>query len=280
MPVIGYGTAKIEDHEFPHVIHNALEEGYRYFDCARDYGAQTQANVGKALRESGFPREELFIATKLPAQDLGYDNTLLSFDEALKDMGLDYLDLYVIHFPLLDYDAFCESWRAMEKIYKEGRARAIGVSGFFEVHLERIFQMCEIPPHVDMLECNPFITEEGCRKYCVSKEIHVVSWFILGGPVVPVKTFVRKDTTRLLENETIISIAKNRNKTPAQITVRWAIQNGMTALYKSSNRERMRQNRDVFDFVLSDVEMHQLNALNYNRRYGLDTMRYDGITPC
>lgn len=278
MPVIGFGSAKIEEGEFPRVIHDALDEGYRYFDAAFEYGNEDK--VGKALREGNVSREELFIATKLPAMDLGYDKTLRAFDTSCKNMGLDYLDLYVIHFPLLDYDAFCESWKAMEKIYKEGRARAIGVSGFFEVHLERILQICEITPHVNMLECNPFITEEACRDYCLSKGIHIISWFILGGPTVPLKSFVRKDTARLLENETLVSIAKNRGRTPAQIAVRWAIQNGMTALYKSSKRERMRENRDVFDFVLSDVEMHQISALNYNRRYGLDTMRYDGVHPC
>ncbi|MCL1828793.1 MAG: aldo/keto reductase [Oscillospiraceae bacterium] len=274
MPALGFGTAMIADDEIPSVIGDALKEGYRYFDCAPEYG--NAGKIGAQLRAGDIPREELFIATKLPAPDHGYDKTLRAFDAACEDMGLDYFDLYVIHHPLLDYDAFCESWKAMEKICKQGRARAIGLSGFLEVHLERIFGMCEIPPQADMFECNPFFTITECRKYCAAKGIHVVNWFPLGGPAVRRHSFPREDNTRLLENETLIDIAKERGKTPAQIALCWAVQKGMTPIPKSSKRERMRENREIFDFVLSDVEMHRTDALNYDRRYGLDPMTFNG----
>lgn len=278
IPTIGFGSATIIPDELFRVVKDAADEGYRYFDCAPEYGNQDK--MGAALRSCGVPREELFIATKLPAPDHGYEKTLRAYDAACEDMGLDYMDLYVIHHPLLDYDGFCESWRAMEKIYKEGRVRAIGVSSFYEVHLERIFRMCEIPPAVDMLECNPFITAVSRREYCAAKGIQVVSWFTLGGPAVPRrKKIQRTDYARVLENETIISIAQEYDRTPAQIVLRWALQYDMIPIPKSNMRERMRENLQIFDFTLKDEDARRLDALNYDRRYGIDPMTFDGVYP-
>ncbi|MCL1828838.1 MAG: aldo/keto reductase [Oscillospiraceae bacterium] len=281
LPILGFGMAFVStvfsDDELPRVIGEALEEGYRFFDCAPAYG--NQAKVAKILKNSGVPREELFITTKIPAAGHGYENTLNAYETVTEEMGLDYLDLYMIHHPLLDYESFCASWKALEKLNKEGRVRSIGMASFLEVHLEHIFRMCEIPPQVDLLECNPFLTIESCRAYCASKGVHVVSWFAQGGPLVPLKPYPLKEYPLLMENECVVSIAKAHGRTPAQIPLRWALQKGMTPLVRSSKREHMRENREIFDFVLSDVEMSRLDALNYDRRFGLDPMKHTANHP-
>ena len=271
MPILGFGTAVL-NHEIPRVVNDALEDGYRFFDCAPAYGNQDE--VCGALLKSGIPRGELFISTKLPSADRGYEKTLHAFDEVCKGMGLDYLDFYAIHLPGLDYDAFCESWRAMEKLCKEGRIRAIGFSSFAEVHIERILENCDIAPHANLLECNPFFTNIPCREYCATKGIHVVSWFSLGGPLKPLKPYPVKDFPLLLEDEVLLAIAEAHGKTAAQVALRWAVQNGMTPLVKAANREHMIENRGIFDFILSDVEMCRIDELNYDRRFGFDPMKY------
>ena len=281
LPILGFGMAFVpsvfSNDDLPGVINAALDEGYRFFDCAPAYGNQDKA--ARILRDSGIPREELFVTTKIGAADHGYENTLRAFDSVCKEMGMEYLDAYLIHHPLLDYNSFCESWKALEKLYKDGYVRAIGMASFLEVHLERIFDMCEIPPQIDLLECNPFLTIESCRRYCATRGVHVVSWFSQGGPLVPLKPLAIKDIPILLENGTMNSIAADHGKTPAQIALRWAIQNGMTALTRSSKREHMRENREIFDFVLSDVEMSRIDSINYNRRIGLDPMQHTAQHP-
>ena len=277
MPALGFGTAMISQEEMQVVINGALDAGYRYFDCAPAYG--NQAGVCKALLSSGARREELFISTKLPGAERGYEKTLSAFEAVCKEMGLDYLDFYAIHLPQLDFDANAQSWKAMEKLHNEGRIRSIGLSSFMEVHIDHILDICEIPPQADLLECNPFFTNTPVRDYCASKGIHVISWFVLGGPPVLRRPIDVKEHPRLLENERLISIARDHGKTPSQIALRWSIQRGTTALIKASRPEHMRENLGVFDFDLSDVEMGRIEALNYDRRFGLDPMASTSLHP-
>jgi len=281
MPILGFGMAFVPsvfiDGDLPDVILNALDEGYRFFDCAPAYN--NQAKTVKILLSSGIPRDEFFIKTKIPAAGHGYENTLNAFDSVCKEMGLDYLDGYLIHHPLLDYKSFCDSWRALEKLYKDGCVRSIGMASFLQVHLEHIFDMCEIAPQIDLLECNPFLTVKSCRDYCASKGVHVVNWFAQGGPLVPLKPPPIKDYPVLLENDTMISIARDHGKTPAQVALRWAIQYGMTPLIRTTKKERLVENREIFDFILSDIEMSRIDALNIDRRLGLDPMAHTTLHP-
>jgi len=277
MPVLGFGSAMLAHEDIPTVIPTALEEGYRLFDCAPAYGNQVE--VCKALLSSGVPREEIQISTKLPGADRGYEKTLSAFDAVCHDLGVDYLDFYAIHLPHLDFEANRESWRAMEKLCKEGRIRSIGFSSFIEVHIASILETCEIKPQYDLLECNPFFTNTPARDFCAANGVHVIGWFVQGGPLNPLKPYPVKDYPLLLENEIMVSIAKDHGKTPAQISLRWAVQRGMSALVKASKLEHMRENLGVFDFVLSDVDMSRIESLNYDRRFGLNPMESTNLHP-
>jgi diketogulonate reductase-like aldo/keto reductase len=275
MPQIGYGSAMVnKGPELKKAIEAALEEGYRFFDAAPDY--ENEAEVGEALRESGVRREELFICTKLEDAFHKYEDALKAFNASLSGMGLDYLDLYVIHFPLPERDLYCDAWRALEKLYKEGLVRAIGLSNFHETHIQKIAENSEFRPMVNQLECNPYLTVKPLRDYCAKQDIRIVNWFPLGGPKIPRVPYPTQDHKVLLKDETLREIGEKYGKTVAQVALRWAVDEGMIPIPKSSNPERIRQNREIFDFSLTPDEIRRIDALDHNRRLGPSGDTYNG----
>jgi diketogulonate reductase-like aldo/keto reductase len=275
MPQTGYGTAMLEKGPgLRAAVETALNEGYRFFDTAPDYG--NEAEVGAALRESGVPREELFICTKLEDAFHKYDDACRAFESSLKGMGLDYLDLYVIHFPLPMRDLCRDAWRALEKMYKERLVKAVGLSNFQEAHIRKLSENCEIRPMVNQLECNPYMSVAPLRNYCAEQGIRVINWFPLGGPKTPRIPYPTKDHKVLLEDETLRKIGEKYGKSIAQTALRWAVDSGMAPIPKSVAPERIRQNRDIFDFSLTREEIEEIDALDHNRRLGPDPETYNG----
>lgn len=267
MPAVGFGVAGLGNGpEFYRAMDSALENGYRLFDTAPFYG--NEGEVGEVLRNCGVPREELFIATKLPNACHAYEKTLKAFDTALKSMGLDYLDLYMIHFPTPAQGLYHEAWRALEKLYRDGVVRAIGVSSFQEHHLEKIFQTGEIKPHTNELECNPYLTIRPLCNFCKDNGIRVINWFPLGGPREPLIPYPVSDYKILLEDEVLIEIGRKYGKTSAQVALRWAVDNDIVPIPKSANPGRIQQNCEIFDFSLTAEELARIDALNHDRRFG------------
>jgi diketogulonate reductase-like aldo/keto reductase len=266
MPKIGFGLALIEKGRVMRdVVDTAIEAGYRLFDNAPIYGNEDA--FGEALRNNGVKREEVFISSKLRNSQHRYEDALKAFDSSRKALGVDYLDMYMIHFPCPEYDLYCEAWRALEHLYQEGSVRAIGVSNFHVTHLEKIFSVCEIQPAVNELECNPYLSIAPLREYCRARNIWPEAWFPLGGPAV---TLSGKATPgkRLLEDELLISLGEKYGKSTAQIVLRWHCQSDIIAIPKSAKPHRIRENIDIFDFELSDEDMAAIDALNCDRRVG------------
>lgn len=247
MPVLGYGTFQITD---PSVcekcVSDALELGYRLFDTAASY--QNETAVGKAVRSSGIPRKDLFITTKLWVQDAGYDNTLKAFDTSLKKLGLDYVDLYLIHQPFGDtYGA----WRAMERLYREGVVRAIGVSNFSPDRLVDLCMNQEISPMVNQIEIHPFFQQQEALK--VMEEYHVTpeAW----GPLSEAQK-------NIFHDKVLSQIAQKHEKTTAQVILRWHFQRGIVTIPRTIRRERMAENLDIWDFSLTEKEMAAITGMD------------------
>lgn len=274
MPATGFGTAALGDGEIlQNSINAAVEEGLRFFDTAPFY--YNEAAVGRALRNCGVPREELFICTKLENAHHAYDKALKAFDKSMKDMGLDYLDLYLIHFPAPALGLYQEAWKALETLYKEGRVKAIGLSNFYEHHMEKIFDMCEIMPMVNELECNPYRAIKETREFCAAHDIRVINWFPLGGPKNPLVPYPEENFKILVEDEVLADIGSAYGKTAAQVSLRWAVQKGVVPIPAAATREYIRQNAAIFDFELSSRDMERIEELNYNRRFGPDPDEYN-----
>ncbi|MFC3418882.1 aldo/keto reductase [Salinicoccus hispanicus] len=252
MPIIGLGVYKVEEgDQMKDVLLSALEAGYRHIDTASFYG--NEKGVGEAIKASGLPRESLFITTKVWNDDLGFEETLRAFDISLENLGLDYLDLYLIHWPI--EGKYTEAWRAFEKLYDEGKVKAIGVSNFHQQHLEDIFAMCRVKPMVNQLEYHPYLAQTEMRAYCEYHDIKLEAWAPLnrGG---------------VFEEPVIRELAEKYDKTPAQIILRWDVQNGVSTIPKSVNRSRIAENIDIFDFELSDEDMKRIDGLDRNQRIG------------
>ncbi len=256
MPWIGLGVFKVQDgEEVVNSVKAALEAGYRSIDTAAIY--QNEEGVGKGIAESGIPREELFIATKVWNADQGYDATLAAFDRSMEKLGLDYLDLYLIHWPAPAIGKYIETWKALEKLYKEGRIRAIGVSNFKIHHLEDIMANCEIVPMVNQVEYHPRFNQRELHAFCKKNQIQLEAWSPLmqGG---------------LLEEPTLVEIANKYNKSTAQIIIRWDLQTEVVTIPKSTKPHRIAENADVFDFELTPEDMDKINALNQDQRMFAD----------
>ena len=247
LPMVGYGTFQIRDAvQCEQCVLQAVETGYRLFDTAASY--ENEAAVGAALRSSGVPREELFLITKLWVQDAGYDGTLKAFDRSLKQLGLDHIDLYLIHQPFGDYYG---AWRAMERLYREGGVRAIGVSNFTP---ERLVDLCmnqEIRPMVNQIEVHPFFQQNTALR--VMEDYGVVPQ--AGGPV----SEAQKD---IFHHKTLAKIAGRHGKTTAQVILRWHLQRNIPAIPKTVHRERMIENLNVFDFELTGKEMERIAGMD------------------
>ena len=254
MPILGLGVYQSPPGRVTrNAVNFALRVGYRHVDTARIYG--NEADVGEAVRESGVPRGDLFVTTKLWNSDQGYDSTLRACEASLKRLGLDYLDLYLVHFPVPDVRK--ESWREMETLLKKGRCRAIGVSNFTIRHLEELITESDVIPSVNQVEFHPFLYQRELLKYCQKQGIQVEAYSPLA-------------RGERLKHPRISSLAQKYSKTPAQLMIRWGIEHGLVVIPKSTREERIRENSQVFDFDISDDDMRSLDSLNEDLRLNWD----------
>jgi diketogulonate reductase-like aldo/keto reductase len=255
IPQIGLGVFRTPSGEVTeNAVKWALEAGYRHIDTTWIYG--NEESVGKAIKASGIPREEIFLTTKLWNEDIRQRKTREAFETSLKLLQTDYIDLYLIHWPA---EGYVEAWHEMEKLYKEGRIRAIGVSNFHAHHLETLAESSEIIPAVDQIESNPYFNNQALIDYCHSKEIQVEVWSPLGGT-----------GGTILSDPVLQAIGKKYGKSPAQVVIRWHIQRNTIVLPKSVHQDRIIANLNVFDFTLSEDDMKQIDALHRNTRTGSD----------
>lgn len=258
IPQLGLGVWQAKDgNEVISAIHKAIDSGYRMIDTAALYA--NEKGVGEAIRTASVPREELFITTKLWNSDHGYDTALKAFDDSLERLDLDYIDLYLIHWPVPEQDKYVETWHALEEIYASGRAKAIGVCNFNPEHLDKLLADAKVVPAVNQIELHPRLQQLELRQYCADKGIHIESWSPIGGT-----------GGNLLHDEKLIQIANKYNKSSAQIVIRWHIQLGLIAIPKSVHTDRIAQNIDVFDFELDDDDIAVITSLNTNTRRGPD----------
>lgn len=254
MPWLGLGVYKTQDGaEVENAVKAALKFGYRSIDTATFY--QNEAGVGKALKESGVPRNEIFVTTKVWNDMQGYDKTLASFEESKKKLGLEYIDLYLVHWPIPG--KFTDTWRALERLYREGQVRAIGVSNFYLHHLKELFASCEVKPAVDQIELHPCLTQKEMLNFCKENDIQVEAW----APLM---------RGRILDHPIITEIANKYRKTPSQVILRWHLQHRIVAIPKSVHEHRIIENANIFDFNLSSEDMVLIDSLNRNERTGSD----------
>lgn len=252
IPCVAYGTYKAAEQETADTIREAIETGYRYFDTASFYG--TEPYLADAIRESGISREEFFIASKVWKTEMGYEETKAAFQQTLERLKTDYLDLYLIHWPLpeVGYEEWkildLETWRAMEELYRKGKIRAIGLSNFLPHHIENILKSSEIAPMVDQLEFHPGYTQEAAVRYCREHDICVQAWSPIG-------------RGRVLEDPLITELARKYQVSPAQICLRFAIQEEVIPLPKSSSRKRMKENQELFSFEISREDMYRIKTM-------------------
>ncbi len=251
MPWLGLGVWMAADgEEVQRAVRWAIETGYRHIDTAAVY--RNEEGVGQAIKDSGIVRDELFVTTKVWNANQGYDTTLAAFDESMKKLQLDYLDLYLIHWAVPG--KYLETWRALEKLYRDGRVRAIGVANFMPEHLQDVMDHSDIKPMVDQVEFHPLLTQRRLLEFCRANQIQLEAWSPLfrGGEV--------------LSDPVIGEIAEKHAKTPAQVILRWDLQQDVITIPKSVHQERIQENAEVFDFTLSAEEMDRIAALDANRR--------------
>ncbi len=261
MPQLGFGVWQVPDDEAERAVATALEAGYRSVDTAAIYG--NEEGTGKAIAASGIPREEVFVTTKLWNSDQGYDSTLRAFDASLAKLGLEYVDLYLIHWPTPARGKFVDSYKAFEKLHAAGRIRAIGTSNFLPEHLERLIAETSVIPAVNQIELHPHLQQHAAREYHAEQGIATEAWSPLG------------QGKGLLEVPAIVAIAQKHNCTPAQIVLRWHLQLGNVVIPKSVTPSRIRENIEVFDFSLDDEDLAAISALNEDRRLGPDPAKFD-----
>jgi 2,5-diketo-D-gluconate reductase A len=260
IPQFGYGVFQIEPDRTAEAVRTAFEAGYRHIDTAQGYG--NEEGVGQAVRESGLPREEVFITTKLANGRHGYDEAIAALDESLQRLGLDYVDLYLIHWPRPHADRYVETWRAFEKILSDGRARSIGVSNFQVPHLERLAAETGTVPAVNQIELHPLLPQQELRDYHREHGIATEAWSPIG------------QGGDLLRDERLVSLGEKYGKSPAQIVLRWHIQLGNIVFPKSATPARIRENIEVFDFELGDDDMATIAELDSGTRLGPDPDRF------
>jgi diketogulonate reductase-like aldo/keto reductase len=263
IPQLGFGVFQVPPDEVIEPVATALEAGYRLIDSAAAY--QNEEGVGKAIAGSGIPREEIFVTTKLWNSDQGYDSALRAFDTSLGKLGLDTVDLYLIHWPLPKRDSYVETWKALEQIYRDGRARAIGVSNFTIRHLNRLREESGIIPAANQVELHPRWPQEELRAYHEQHQIATEAWSPIG------------QGQGLLDDPTVVALAKARDRSPAQVVLRWHMQLGIIAIPKSVTPERIRANLEVFDFELDESEMATLSGLSVTGPVGPDPERFDVV---
>ncbi|WCK56685.1 aldo/keto reductase [Aneurinibacillus sp. Ricciae_BoGa-3] len=254
MPKFGLGVWQVKDgDEVVNSVKYAIKAGYKSIDTAAIY--KNEDGVGKAIKEAGVPREELFITTKVWNADQGYDSTLAAYESSIKLLDVDYVDLYLIHWPVAG--KYKDTWKALEKLYNDGKVRAIGVSNFHQHHLEDLLANAEIAPMVNQIELHPLLSQVELRTFCESKGIKVEAWSPLG-------------SGKLLDNPVIKEVADKYNKTVAQVILRWDLQHDIITIPKSTKEHRIIENAAIFDFELSADDMAIIDGLNKNERTGSD----------
>lgn len=255
MPAIGLGLWRVSDEEAERIVCQGVEEGYRLLDTAAFYGNET--GVGQGIRSCGLPREQLFVTTKVWNDRHGYDETLAAFEESMEKLGLEYLDLYLIHWPVANSEKYLDSWRAFIKLRESGRVKSIGVSNFLVRHVEKLVEVSQVAPVVNQIEYHPYFqqkeVEDANRRHCILTE----AWAPLGRG----KPFTDPVVTRL---------AEKYGKTPSQIILRWQVEEKRVPIPKSAHAERMRENMAVFDFSLTSEEVGELSGVKTVYRIGDD----------
>ncbi|WP_307852097.1 aldo/keto reductase [Streptomyces sp. b94] len=262
MPQLGFGVWQVPDDEAETAVAQALEAGYRSIDTAAIYG--NEEGTGKAIAASGIAREDLFVTTKLWNKDQGYDSTLRAFDTSLAKLGLEYVDLYLIHWPMPAKERYVDTYKAFEKLHADGRIRAIGVSNFHPEHLERLIGETSVVPAVNQIELHPHLQQHAVREYHAEQGIATEAWSPLG------------QGKGLLEVPAIVAIARKHGRTPAQVVLRWHLQTGNVVIPKSVTPSRIRENVDVFGFTLDTEDLAAISALNEDRRLGPDPAEFNG----
>ncbi|RQP12399.1 MAG: aldo/keto reductase [Microbacteriaceae bacterium] len=257
IPQLGFGVFKVDPDEAERVVSDALEIGYRHIDTAAVYG--NEVGVGRAIAKSGIPREELFITTKLWNSDQGTQSALDAMDLSLEKLGLDYVDLYLIHWPRPDLDRYVESWLALERIRDDEKARSIGVSNFHQAHLERVIAESGTVPAVDQVELHPAFQQRELRAFAEPLGIRTEAWGPLG-----------QGKYDLFGEKAVQDAAAAHGVSPAQVVIRWHLQSGIIVFPKTTSRERMASNFDVFGFELSAEEMAAIDGLDRGLRVGTD----------
>jgi len=254
MPLFGLGVfLSKEGHEVQNAFSIALEAGYRHIDTAAVYG--NERGVGKAVKQSGIPRDQIFITSKVWNSDQGYQTTFDAFEESIERLDTDYIDLYLIHWPKGELSV--ETWKAMEEIYTQGRPRAIGVSNFLVHHLEALLPYCKINPMVNQVEFHPYLQQPDLQKFCSDHHIQLEAW----SPIMKGKV----NDIPLLQ-----ALSVKYGKTPVQIAIRWELQKQIVTIPKSVHRERILSNADVFDFEISAEDMGKIDKLDRHFRVGAD----------
>jgi diketogulonate reductase-like aldo/keto reductase len=263
MPWFGLGVFKVEEGpELVNAVKVAIKHGYRSIDTAAIY--ENEEGVGQGIREglkeAGISREDLFVTSKVWNADLGYESTIAAYEKSLQKLGLEYLDLYLIHWPV--EGKYKEAWRALETLYKEGKVKAIGVSNFQIHHLKDLMEDAEVKPMVNQVECHPRLTQKEVQAFCKEQGIQLEAW----SPLMQ---------GELLDNEVLQAIATKHGKSVAQVILRWDLQNGIVTIPKSTKEHRIVENSTVFDFELTEEEMNQIDGLNQNHRVGPDPDNFD-----
>jgi diketogulonate reductase-like aldo/keto reductase len=263
MPWLGLGVFKVEEgSELIQAVKSAIAHGYRSIDTAAIYDNETGVGqaIKEALQDNNLSREDLFVTSKVWTADMGYEETIAAYETSLAKLGLEYLDLYLIHWPVKG--KYKETWRALETLYKEGRVKAIGVSNFQIHHLEEVMKNAEIKPMVNQVELHPYLSQQALLSFCQEQGIQLEAW----SPLMQ---------GQLLDQPVLKQIAAKHSKSVAQVIIRWDLQRGIITIPKSTKEHRIIENVDVFDFLLTEEDMNLINALNQDQRVGPDPDNFD-----
>ncbi len=263
MPQLGFGVFQVPPDDAEKVVTAAIEAGYRSIDTAAMY--QNEEGVGRAIASSGVARDELFITTKLDNDSHEANEGEKAFDVSLSKLGIDHVDLYLIHWPLPKFDVYVDVWKSLERVHADGRAKAVGVSNFQQTHLQRLFDETEVVPALNQIELHPLLTQESLRAFHAEHGIATEAWSPLGGQGGDV-----------LGDDAVTGIAEKYDVSPAQVVIRWHLQIGNVVIPKSATPERIAANFDVFGFELSDDDVESLSGLNKDQRSGPNPDEFTG----